>query len=185
MGRSSGHNEPGFIPSNVRMVTLAPERPGALDTIKQLSSKGIVMSIGHMAADFHQARAGIEAGASMITHLYNQMNPHHHREPGPLGILSGRADLPNRLEGECAVDDGEKITKYGHPPYFGIIADGSHVHPASLRLAHLAHPGGLILVTDALLLLGGEDGTIDWLTRRLTKKGVSVKLEGTDIIAGR
>ena len=70
-------------------------------------------------------------------------------------------------------------------PYFGIIADGNHVHPASIRLTHLMHSDGLVLVTDALLMLGGEDGTIDWLTRRLTKKGVSVTFEGTDIIAGR
>lgn len=154
--------ELGEIPSHVRMITLSPERPGALDTIRWLSAAGIVMSIGHMAADYEQARAGIRAGARMITHLFNQMNGHHHREPGPLGVLGG-------------VDR----------PYFGIIADGNHVHPASVRLANRLHPEGLVLVTDALLMLGGEDGTIGWLTRRLTKKGISVTLEGTDIIAGR
>lgn len=176
--------EPGSIPSHVRMITLAPERLGALETIKLLSKKGINMSIGHMAADYHQARAGIDAGAAMITHLYNQMSSHHHRAPGPLGILGGGSDSPSYLEGESPVKHDELVDS-GKRPYFGIIADGSHVHPASLRLARMAHPEGLVLVTDALLLLGGEDGTIDWLTRRLTKKGVSVKLEGTDIIAGR
>jgi N-acetylglucosamine-6-phosphate deacetylase len=176
---------PKSIPSHVRMITIAPERPGALDTIKQLSQAGIIMSIGHTAANYQQARAGIDAGATMITHLYNQMNGHHHREPGPLGILGGATDVNSQNETrilEQAIDAGVNLN---HRPYFGIIADGNHVHPASVRLAHLMHPDGLVLVTDALLLLGGQDGTIDWLTRRLTKKGVSVTLEGTDIIAGR
>lgn len=178
--------EPGKIPSHVRMITMAPERPGALDTLRWLSSEGIVMSIGHMAADFDQARAGIEAGASMITHLFNQMNGHHHREPGPLGILGGADGVDDETETGVKVgEDGGLDERETTRPYFGIIADGSHVHPASVRLANHLHPEGLILVTDALLLLGGEDGTIDWLTRRLTKKGISVKLEGTDIIAGR
>lgn len=177
--------EPGEILSHVRMITIAPERPGALDTIRWLSSEGIVMSIGHMAANYDQARAGIRAGANMITHLFNQMNGHHHREPGPLGILGGAGDVDPRTETKILTNGGHEDDEADSRPYFGIIADGSHVHPASVRLANLLHPEGLVLVTDALLLLGGEDGTIDWLTRRLTKKGVSVKLEGTDIIAGR
>jgi N-acetylglucosamine-6-phosphate deacetylase len=159
---------------------MAPERPGALDTIRQLGGQGILISIGHMAADYRQARAGIDAGAIMITHLYNQMNGHHHREPGPLGVLGGSTDVD--LDTKNIVSKSEELTRR---PYFGIIADGHHVHPASVRLAHLLHPDGLVLVTDALLLLGGEDGTIDWLTRRLTKQGICVRLEGTEIIAGR
>ena len=168
--------QPGCIPSNVRMITMAPERPGALDTIRQLSEQGILISIGHMAADYREAQAGIDVGAIMITHLYNQMNGHHHREPGPLGLLGGLTETGNE------VSKSEELTRR---PYFGIIADGHHVHPASVRLAHLLHPEGLVLVTDALLLLGGEDGTIDWLTRRLTKQGIRVMLEGTEVIAGR
>jgi N-acetylglucosamine-6-phosphate deacetylase len=169
------------------MITMAPERPGALTTITQLSNKGIVMSIGHMAATYPEAAAGIKAGAKMITHLYNQMNPHHHREPGPLGIISGATDIKPDNETKIlqGPEEGDSISHRPARPYFGIIADGHHVHPASIRLAHLTHPEGLVLVTDALMLLGGEDGTVDWLTRRLTKKGIKVMLEGTDIIAGR
>ncbi|KAJ5153516.1 carbohydrate esterase family 9 protein [Penicillium canariense] len=178
----SVEKEPGSIPSHVRMITIAPERPGGLETIRQLSQKGIIMSIGHMAANYQQARAGIDAGATMITHLYNQMNGHHHREPGPLGMLGGASDVDSQNEAKNLKQSGNSDAI--NRPYFGIIADGNHVHPASVRLAYLTHPEGLVLVTDALLLLGGEDGTIDWLTRRLTKKGISVKLEGTDIIAG-
>lgn len=166
--------KPGAIPSNIRMITLAPERPGALETIHWLSREGIVMSIGHMAAGYRQAQAGIGAGARMVTHLFNQMNGHHHREPGPLGVLGG-------------VEESQKGLGAGldSRPFFGIICDGNHVHPGSVRLANLLHPEGLVLVTDALLMLGGDDGSIDWLTRRLVKEGISVKLEGTDIIAGR
>lgn len=178
--------KPGEIPSHVRMITMAPERADALDTIRWLSSEGIVMSIGHMAADYEQARAGIRAGASMITHLFNQMNGHHHREPGPLGILGGADGVDAGAVTDVRVgEDGSSQEREAARPYFGIIADGNHVHPASVRLANQLHREGLVLVTDALLLLGGEDGTIDWLTGRLTKKGISVKLEGTDIIAGR
>ncbi|CAI7591239.1 unnamed protein product [Penicillium pancosmium] len=181
--------EPGKIPSHVRMITMAPERPGALSTIQQFSNKGLIMSIGHMAANYTQAAAGIKAGAKMITHLYNQMNPHHHREPGPLGILGGTTDITPENETKIILEDNDSLHHAHHDPrptrpYFGIIADGHHVHPASIRLAHLTHPEGLVLVTDALMLLGGEDGTVDWLTRRLTKKGIKVMLEGTDIIAG-
>jgi len=158
---------------------MAPERPGALDTIRQLTEQGILISIGHTAADYQQTQAGIDAGAVMITHLYNQMNGHHHREPGPLGVLGGSTGVDPGTESK---DSSEELTRR---PYFGIIADGHHVHPASVRLAHLLHPEGLVLVTDALLLLGGEDGTIDWLTRRLTKQGIRVMLEGTEVIAGR
>lgn len=120
----------------------------------------------------------------MITHLYNQMNPHHHREPGPLGILGGTTDIDPANETKL-LGEGDPLHHRPTRPYFGVIADGHHVHPASIRLAHLTHPEGLVLVTDALMLLGGEDGTVDWLTRRLTKKGIKVMLEGTDIIAGR
>lgn len=172
--------KPGHIPSQVRMITLAPERPGALDTIKKFNKEGIIMSIGHMAANYQEAGNGIKAGAKMITHLYNQMNPHHHREPGPLGIIGGTSDINSENETKILTES----VSYDRP-YFGIIADGHHVHPASIRLAHLTHPQGLVLVTDALMLLGGEDGTVDWLTRRLTKKGISITLDGTDIIAGR
>jgi N-acetylglucosamine-6-phosphate deacetylase len=84
---------PGSISSHVRMITIAPERPGVLDTIKQLSQVGIIMSIGHTAASYQQSRAGIDAGATMITYLYYQMNGHHHRESGPLGILGGAMDV--------------------------------------------------------------------------------------------
>lgn len=88
---------PGEIPSHVRMITMAPERPGALDTIRWLSEEGLVLSIGHMAANYDQAQAAIQVGAAMITHLFNQMNGHHHREPGPLGILGGAGETARRV----------------------------------------------------------------------------------------
>lgn len=140
------------------------------------------MSIGHMAADYNQAQAGICAGAKMITHLFNQMNGHHHREPGPLGVLG---DIEEGTLASLGLGEDKGKGAVDSRPFFGVICDGNHVHPGSVRLANLLHPEGLVLVTDALLMLGGEDGSIDWLTRKLVKEGISVKLEGTDIIAGR
>lgn len=99
---------PGSIPSHVRMITMAPERPGALNTIRQLSQARIIMSIGHTAADYQQARAGIDAGATMITHLYNQMNGHHHREPGPLGVLGGVTDVNPRNDTRILKQAGDR-----------------------------------------------------------------------------
>jgi N-acetylglucosamine-6-phosphate deacetylase len=87
------------------MITIAPERPGALETIKQLSQAGIIMSIGHTVANYQQSRAGIDAGARMITHLYNQMNGHHHRQPGPLGKLGGATDVNPQNENKILEQD--------------------------------------------------------------------------------
>src|SRR6185503_18658704 len=70
-----------------RIVTLAPELPGGLDAIAQLSAHGTVVSLGHSSADATQALAGLAAGARMATHLFNGMPPLHHREPGLVGAL--------------------------------------------------------------------------------------------------
>jgi N-acetylglucosamine-6-phosphate deacetylase len=117
------------------------------------------MNIGHAPA---KSRAGIDAGTTMITHLYNQMNDHHHREPASLEILGGAADenLWNETRILKQAEDGEALN-VNERPSFGIPADGNHFHPVSIRLAHLMHSDGLILAGDALLRLGGEDRTID------------------------
>jgi N-acetylglucosamine-6-phosphate deacetylase len=159
------------------MVTLAPERAGALDSIYELSNRGIVASIGHTAATHEEAVLGVKAGSRMVTHLFNAMNQLHHREPGIFGLIASpkdqtfcdRQDLP---------DDGR--------PYFGLIADGIHLHPASVRLAWETHPKGLILITDAVMLMGCEDGIHDWTNgQKIVKTGSLLKLEGLDTIAGR
>ncbi len=95
----------------VRMVTLAPELPGGMDAVRRLTAAGVVAAIGHTDATYDDARAALDAGASVGTHLFNAMRGLHHREPGPSTAL---------LE---------------HPDAFvELIADGVHLHPAVLRL---------------------------------------------------
>ncbi|KAH7077976.1 hypothetical protein BKA63DRAFT_509432 [Paraphoma chrysanthemicola] len=153
-------------PSPIKLITLAPELPGALSSIEALTSHDIHVSIGHSEASYEEAKAGVRAGASMITHLFNAMRPLHHRNPGIFGTL-GTAS--------------HSIRK----PYFGIIADGIHLHPTSIKIAWNAHPDGLILVTDAMRLAGMPDGTYDWTNgSRIIKQGALLTLEENGKIAG-
>jgi N-acetylglucosamine-6-phosphate deacetylase len=123
-------------PGRVRIVTLAPELPGALETIRLLGEYGIIASLGHSDADYDTALAAIEAGASHATHLYNAMSPLHHREPG--------------LAVACLVEPAIRAE---------IILDGVHVAPAMARLAARAKGrDGLALVTDATAAVGRPDG---------------------------
>lgn len=124
---------------NVCLFTLAPEQPGALDVIRDLRAKGITVSIGHSGAALAEADAGISAGASMITHLFNAMGAFHHRDPGIIGLL-GRHQLRDRVN-------------------FGIICDGLHVNPASVAMAYQSHRKGAVLITDAMSGMGLPTGT--------------------------
>lgn len=153
-------------PSPIKLTTLAPELPGALSSITSLTNLGITVSIGHSEATYEEAQLGISAGAKMITHLFNAMKPLHHRNPGIFGLLG--------------------TTSHSHSkPYFGIIADGIHLHPTSIKIAWNAHPDGLILVTDAMRLAGMPDGTYDWTNgSRIVKKGALLTLEENGKIAG-
>jgi N-acetylglucosamine-6-phosphate deacetylase len=153
-------------PSPIRLVTLAPELHGALSAIQGLNNLGIRVSIGHSEATYEEAKMSVKAGASMITHLFNAMRPLHHRNPGIFGLL-GTASSSVRK------------------PYFGIIADGIHLHPTSIKIAWNAHPDGLILVTDAMRLAGMPDGTYDWTNgSRIIKDGALLTLEENGKIAG-
>ena len=116
----------------VRLVTLAPERPGALELIGRLRAQGVTVSLGHTDATDAELRAGIDAGALMVTHLFNAMSPFNHRAPGAVGA--------------ALVDD--RVVA-------GLIADGIHVAPGALQLALAAKGcGGLALVTDATAAAG-------------------------------
>jgi N-acetylglucosamine-6-phosphate deacetylase len=120
----------------VRLVTLAPELPGGLAAIEQLVAAGVVAALGHSDATYEQGRAAITAGARHATHLFNGMRPLHHREPGLAGAALEAPDVVCEL-----------------------IADGHHVHPAALRLAHAAKgTAGVALVTDAMQAAGLGDG---------------------------
>lgn len=155
-----GHSSP------IQLVTLAPELPGALSSIQALTESGIKVSIGHSEATYEEAKLAIKSGASMITHLFNAMRSLHHRNPGIFGLLGTHSS---------------SIRK----PYFGIVADGIHLHPTSIKIAWNAHPDGLILVTDAMRLTGMPDGIYDWTNgSRIIKHGTMLTLEENGKIAG-
>jgi N-acetylglucosamine-6-phosphate deacetylase len=133
--------------------------------IPEITSRGIIYSIGHTEATYEEASLAVASGATMITHLFNAMRPLHHRNPGVFGVLGLAESLPR--------------------PYFGIIADGIHLHPTSIKIAFNAHPEGFILVTDAMHLVGLEDGVYEWTNgERIVKRGARLVLEGSEKIAG-
>lgn len=122
--------------ANVRLVTLAPEVPGALDVVTTLRERGVIVSAGHSLANFAQARAGFAAGISMVTHLFNAMPPLDHREPG--------------LAGAALQDEHVAV---------GIIPDGVHVHPTMLNLVWKAKgKSGVVIVTDSMAAMGMPPG---------------------------
>lgn len=116
------------LPPIVRLVTLAPELASAPEAVRLLVARGVAVSLGHTAADPAQVAAATDAGARLVTHLFNGMPPLHHRDPG----VAGAALLDDRLT-TC------------------LIADLIHVHPTALALAFRAKPPGRVaLVTDAV-----------------------------------
>jgi N-acetylglucosamine-6-phosphate deacetylase len=120
----------------VRLVTLAPELPGALPLIRTLTRAGVTVSAGHSLATYAEAIESFEAGVRYGTHLFNAMPPLHHREPGLVGALL--AD--------------ERLT-------VGIIPDGIHVHPALVKMAWEVCGVRLNPVTDAMAALGMKPDT--------------------------
>ncbi len=122
--------------SFVRLVTLAPELPGAIEAIQALDKHGVVVSAGHSQATFEQAKAGIIAGIRYGTHIFNAMPQFDHREPGLLGALLSDRRI------SC-----------------GLIADGYHLHPTTVDLAwQILGPLRTSLVTDALAAMGMPPG---------------------------
>ncbi|WP_338748512.1 N-acetylglucosamine-6-phosphate deacetylase [Janibacter alittae] len=119
----------------VTMVTIAPELDGAIDAVRRLVRAGVVVGVGHTDATWEQAREAIDAGATVATHLFNQIRPLHHRRPGPIAAL---------LEDERV--------------WVELVSDGTHVHPAMLRLARTGAPERIMLVTDAMGAAAAEDG---------------------------
>jgi N-acetylglucosamine-6-phosphate deacetylase len=144
---------------SVRCMTLAPELPGAMDLLMMLVRAGVVAAIGHSDATYAQARAAIEAGASLVTHVFNGMRPLHHREPGLVG---------------AALDAGIACE---------LINDGVHVHPAVARLVAQV-PDRLVLVTDAIDAAGLGDGLFSLGGLPVQVRDGSARLAATSSLAG-
>ena len=146
----------------IRMVTLAPERSGAMAAIATLVDANVVAAVGHTEATYAQTRAAITAGATVGTHLFNAMRPIHHREPGPV----------------IALLEDPRVT-------VEVIADGVHVDPALYR--HITRSAGenrVALVTDAMAAAGMSDGAYRIGPLAVDVTGGVAHLAGTETIAG-
>ena len=118
----------------VKIVTLAPELGNSLEVIRNLTRRGIVVSLGHTAADYDTGMRALRAGAKMLTHVYNAMNSFSHRSPGVAGLVSS-------LEA----------------PYFSLIVED--LHPAALSMTFRANREKCILISDGAELAGLPDGS--------------------------
>ncbi len=144
---------------SLRMITLAPELPGALELIAPLRAAGVIVALGHSDASYEQAKAAIAAGANHATHLFNAMPPLHHRRPGLVGAAL-ESDLPCEL-----------------------INDGRHVHPAVIRVVFdtLSCP---LLVTDAIDATGVGDGRFELGGQLVEVRDGEARLLSTGSLAG-
>jgi len=123
------------FPGLVRLVTVAPELPGAIALVAALARRWVTVGLGHTAASVQEVRAAVAAGARWVTHLFNAMAPFHHRAPGVVGAALGGGELT------CEV-----------------IADGLHVAPEGLAIAYRClGPGRLVVVSDGLAAAGMGD----------------------------
>ncbi len=146
-----GAHQPGLLrdpdPAEVRglvdaargtavMMTVAPELPGGLDSVRLLADAGVIAAIGHTDSSYDATRQAVDAGATVATHLFNAMPPLGHRAPGPVAALL----------------EDERIT-------VELINDGTHLHPAMLQLAFRdAGAGRVAFITDAMGAAGMSDG---------------------------
>jgi N-acetylglucosamine-6-phosphate deacetylase len=141
---------------HLRVITIAPELPGAAGLIKAAARVGVTAAVGHTDATADLTSAAVEAGATHATHLFNGMRPLHHREPGPAGALLDRDEVT------CEV-----------------IADGVHLHDTVIRLAaRAAGPGRLVLITDAMAAAGMPDGSYRLGSMRVDVAGGVARLAG-------
>jgi N-acetylglucosamine-6-phosphate deacetylase len=146
----------------IRMVTLAPELPGADAAIRRFLDAGVVVAVGHTDATYEETQQAVAAGAAVGTHLFNAMPPLHHREPGPA----------------LALLQDPKVT-------VELIADGVHVHPAVVHeVIRAAGPERVALVTDAVAAAGCADGQYRLGAVPIDVVSGVARVHGTSTIAG-
>ncbi len=147
---------------HLRVITLAPELPGAARVIEAATRAGVTVAAGHTDASAEATLAAVDAGATHATHLFNGMRPLHHREPGAAGALLDRDEVT------CEV-----------------IADGVHLHDIAIRLAaRVKGPGRLVLVSDAMAAAGMPDGSYRLGSMRVTVAGGVARLRQDPAQAG-
>jgi N-acetylglucosamine-6-phosphate deacetylase len=146
----------------IRMVTLAPELPGADAAILRLVDTGVVVAVGHTDATYEQTKGAVALGATVGTHLFNAMPPLHHREPGP--ALALLRDPRVTVE---------------------VIADGVHLHPDVVK-AVIAAAGAdrVAMITDAIAAAGRSDGAFRLGAVPIDVAAGVARVHGTSTIAG-
>ncbi|WP_242454050.1 N-acetylglucosamine-6-phosphate deacetylase [Bailinhaonella thermotolerans] len=145
----------------IRMMTVAPELPGAGELIGELRARGVIPALGHSDADYAAMSAGFAAGGRVLTHAFNGMRGLHHREPGP--VIAG-ADAPDAV--------------------LEVICDGLHLDfPVVRALTRLA-PGRIALITDAMAAAGMGDGEYTLGPQRVRVTGGRAVLADGDSLAG-
>jgi N-acetylglucosamine-6-phosphate deacetylase len=138
----------------IKIMTVAVEKPGALELIEKLNNKGIITSLGHSTAKYEEVMKAQQYGLELITHLYNAMTGLHHRQPGIVG-----AALNSNIKCE-------------------LIADGIHIHPAVLELTtKIKSADEIILVTDSIEAAGLKDGEYNLGGQKVIVKNGSARLE--------
>jgi N-acetylglucosamine-6-phosphate deacetylase len=143
-----------------KMVTLATELPGGIESVRLLAEHGVIAAVGHTDATYEQTVEAIDAGATVATHLFNAMPAFGHRAPGPIAALL----------------EDERVT-------VELINDGTHLHPAALELAyHHAGADRVALITDAMDAAGADDGSYELGPLAVeVKDGVARLVEGGSI----
>lgn len=143
--------------NRIKQITIAPEVTGGLEFVETASSQGIVVSIGHSDASSEEVEQAVKLGVKQATHLYNQMSPFHHREPGVVGSVLISDEIKTEL-----------------------IVDFIHCHPNAVKLAYrLKGASGIILITDAMRAKGLPNGSYD-----LGGQMVSVTEKGANLSNG-
>lgn len=151
----------GASSGTLRQITIAPELPGALESIDVLVENEVTVAIGHTEADFDLARAAFDRGARLLTHVFNAMPGIHHRAPGPI----------------VAAFEDDRVT-------IELILDGRHVHPDVAAMVFRSARGRVALITDAMAAAGADDGDYRLGSLNVTVKDGLALLSGTSTIAG-
>eukprot|EP00804_Cyclotella_cryptica_P002661 CCRYP_009580-RA/>CCRYP_009580-RA protein AED:0.18 eAED:0.17 QI:0/0/0/1/0.5/0.66/3/0/305 len=159
----------------VDIITMAPELDGASEAMRSLTKHqysdnkhSIVISCGHTEASYEDGIKALSNGANLLTHLFNAMNPFHHRHRGLVGLLSSEL----------------KLARLGlNQPYYSMIVDGIHVHKSAVSMAYKSHPHGCVLVTDAMAGMGLGDGKHSLGDMSVFIEGDRATILGTDTLA--
>lgn len=153
------HRLNGASGNQVKLVTVAPEEPGAMEFIREVSQVCTV-SVGHTTADYDTAVAAFEAGATHATHLFNGMPAFAHRSPGVVGAA------------------------YDKNATAELICDGMHIHPSAIRVAYQLFGKNLVVISDSLRCAGMPDGDYELGGQPIEMKNGKATLKGSETLAG-